>query len=429
MNDISPLNDKVSCTPAADRWLYGLLCLVTFLTAVTTGHNVFNNAWLIFGYEALFVVGFISSRGLDWFSTCSFPVRSFCFWLLVAWFASVTLSLVLSPYGLMMEWFAVTRYFQTLFHIVFFLCLRSFLASFKGSVSSLFLSISTSVFVLALIFIMAWQGVDASEELPRTFWFREPPLNAHIRITGFLVAAATAALAPFLISKAKTKAGQIGLYTVGLGVWGLMFWCSGRGSILSAVLVCAALAVLLMLKKQPVGRFLITTILLAAGGILLAELFKVFDWNGLFQATSRTAEAGGDIYKLATGRPKLWGHVMESVSAENAYVFGLGPQGYCYMSNRTFGFQPHNLFLQFLAEWGIIGSALFIAMLVFGFIQGLKEQVFNATGRLSVAAIAAGAIIVSLGLHSLVDGIFYHAQSSFYLAIAFAVWMVPAKKD
>ena len=97
------------------------------------------------------------------------------------------------------------------------------------------------------------------------------------------------------------------------------------------------------------------------------------------------------------------------------------------MPNRTFAFQPHNLFFQFLAEWGILGSALFIALLIMGFFQGLKEHVFSTTGRLSISAIAAGAIIVSLGLHSLVDGIFYHAQSSFYLAIAFAVWIVPTK--
>jgi hypothetical protein len=94
MNDILPVKDQISRPTTKDHWLFVLLCLVSFLAAVTTGRNVFNNAWLILGYEALFVVGFIGSRGADWFAARSFPVRSLCFLLLVALFSSVTQSLV-----------------------------------------------------------------------------------------------------------------------------------------------------------------------------------------------------------------------------------------------------------------------------------------------------------------------------------------------
>ncbi len=407
------------------RWLFLLLCVVVFLTAITTGHNVFSNAWLIFWYEALFVVGFLISRATRGEGGNLFPIKSVGFWLLVAWFGSVTLSLVNSPYGLMEEWFAVQRYFQSLFHVLFFLCARNFLLSYRGSLSPLFLSLSASVAVLALGFIGSWFALDVPLESDSKQWFRHPPFNAHIRITGFLVAAASAGIAPYLAEKAKTKAGQLGLYFCSLAIWGLMFWSGGRGSILSALIVYMAVAVLLKIKGRPLSRFLITALLLVVGGIVLAEIFKVFCWNGVFQATSRTVEAGGDVYKLATGRPKLWGQVLESIGKSSAWVFGLGPQGYCYMPNRTFGFQPHNLFFQFLAEWGIVGGVLFLSMLAYGFFHGLMNHVVR--GRFSVPVVAAGAIIVSLGLHSLVDGIFYHAQSSFYMALAFAVWMVPQK--
>ena len=119
---------------------------------------------------------------------------------------------------------------------------------------------------------------------------------------------------------------------------------------------------------------------------------------------------------------------MESLRSTNSYTFGLGPQGYCYMPNRTFAFQPHNLFFQFLAEWGVIGTLLFFSLLSYGFIKGVKSHVFTITKELNIPALAAGAIIISLGAHSLVDGIFYHAQSSFYIALAFAVWIAPQKK-
>ena len=249
MNDV-PLSKREGFF-SGGRWLFTLLCLVVFLAAITTGHNVFRNAWLIFWYEALFVVGFLVFRVSGGLSGNLFPKKSVGFWLLVAWFGSVTLSLVLSPYGLMEEWFAVQRYFQSLFHVFFFLCARSFLVSYRGSLSPLFISLSASVAVLALGFIGSWFALEVPLEYDSKQWFRHPPFNAHIRIAGFLVAAASAGIAPYLAEKAKTTMGQFGLYSCGLAIWGLMFWSGGRGSILSAFIVYMAVAVLLKIKGRP----------------------------------------------------------------------------------------------------------------------------------------------------------------------------------
>lgn len=411
--------------------LFVLLCLVAFLSAITTGHNVFKNAWLIFWYEALFVGGYfllfkagelLSERRL-------FPQRKTAgFWLLVAWFVSVTLSLLNSPYGLMTEWFAVSRYFQTLFHVVFFLCLLDFLPRYRGSLSPLMLSISISVFVLAFIFIGAWMMLDPSQEMGRYFWFRQPPQNAHIRITGFIITVASVIFAPYFFYKEDSRGKLASLVFVSSVVSGFLFWSGGRGAMLSVWITYFSIFLVLVIKKQPVKKVLLVILVLSIGGVFLAELFKVFSWNGVFQATARSVDAGGDIYKLSTGRPKLWGWVLESLNATGSYAFGLGSQGYCYMPNRTFAFQPHNLIFQFLAEWGIVGSIIFLLMLMSGFVRGFKTHVILATGRISAPAMAAGALVFALGVHSLVDGIFYHAQSSFYMAIAFAVWMVPQKK-
>ena len=409
------------------HWLFAVLCLVTFLAAITTGHNVFKNAWLIFGYEAIFVVGFLVLSLMQKESEKLFYPKSIGFWLLVGWFISVTLSLINSPYGLMAEWFAVSRYFQTLFHLVFFLCLFNFLSRYQGSLTPLILSVPLSVFVLAFIFIGSWIALDSSQEFGRYFWFRLPPQNAHIRITGFLITTGAALLFPFYIYREKSKLRLGALVAVSWVIWGFMFWCGGRGVMVSVCGAFIVLLVVLIAKKQPVKKFLIIVLVLFVGGVVLAELLKVFPWNGIFQATSRTVAAGGDVYKLATGRPKLWGQVLESLRVTGSWMFGLGSQGYCYMPNRTFAFQPHNLIFQFLAEWGIVGTILFVALLVMGFVRGLKVHIFGVVEKLSLPIMAAGAVIVSLGLHSLVDGIFYHAQSSLYMAIAFAVWMAPRK--
>lgn len=324
----------------------------------------------------------------------------------------------------MMEWFAVQRYLQTVFHIIFFLCLKDFFSLYQGSIKPLFIAFVASVAVLACGFVGSWFALAEPLASDSKQWFRHPPFNAHIRITGFLVASGTVALAPFFAEKIKHKALVAFYYVTGLLIWGLMFWAGGRGSILSVVCVCAAIAVVLKLKGQPIRHYLIATGVFVVGGMILAELFQVFYWNGIFQAAERTMAAGGNPYKMTTGRITFCGWVVETLNNEKSWLFGLGSQGYCFMPNRTFAFQPHNLFFQFLAEWGVVGGVLFMALIGYGFISGAKQNLVKNMKKLSVSKLAALGIILSLGIHSLVDGIFYHAQPSMHLAIAFAVWMV-----
>lgn len=89
------------------------------------------------------------------------------------------------------------------------------------------------------------------------------------------------------------------------------------------------------------------------------------------------------------------------------------------------GVQPHNVFMQFLVEWGVVGTGLFLYLLIRTFIKGFKLQVLNNPGTYNIFTISAGAVILSLSAHALVDGTYYHPQPSVYLAIAFAIWIVP----
>ena len=60
------------------------------------------------------------------------------------------------------------------------------------------------------------------------------------------------------------------------------------------------------------------------------------------------------------------------------FAFGLGPQGYWYMPNRIRGIQPHNSFLQFVLEWGVVGSAIFLFLLARAFFRGLAVHIIRA---------------------------------------------------
>ena len=91
---------------------------------------------------------------------------------------------------------------------------------------------------------------------------------------------------------------------------------------------------------------------------------------------------------------------------------------------KEFAVQPYNILLEFLIEWGTIGAG-FLYLLIRAFIKGLKLHVLNNLDNSNTLALSAGAAIISFSLHSLVDGSYYHPQPSFYLAIAFTIWIIP----
>ena len=150
---------------------------------------------------------------------------------------------------------------------------------------------------------------------------------------------------------------------------------------------------------------------------LLAENLSVFDWNGITQSVSRTIEADG-MASITTGRTPIYSWVFESL--EGHWLFGLGPQGFWHMPNRAYGVQTHNMLLQFLVEWGLLGAAIFMLLLlragasILGTLKNKNEVV-------SASFFSSLAVLVSLSIHGLVSGTFYYSQPSFYLALCFAI--------
>ena len=110
-------------------------------------------------------------------------------------------------------------------------------------------------------------------------------------------------------------------------------------------------------------------------------------------------------------------------------LFGLGPQGYLLMPNHIFGVHPHNIIVQFVVEWGVSGTVLFLFLLIKGFWVGLKRNVLETGKSINKYKLVAGAVITTLSIHALFDGTYYHPQPSIYLAIAFAIWITPSYED
>ena len=129
-----------------------------------------------------------------------------------------------------------------------------------------------------------------------------------------------------------------------------------------------------------------------------------FTGMGLESAVVRTANATS-IEGISSARSYFWSVVWEQV--KNSPWIGHGADAYQYIQPRLHGAQPHNVVLQWLYEYGIVGTLplclLLVAALAAGFRRHPPAEEQNRSFQLWAAAAVAGA--AGFGLF---DGAFYH---------------------
>ena len=96
------------------------------------------------------------------------------------------------------------------------------------------------------------------------------------------------------------------------------------------------------------------------------------------------------------------------------------------MPTKGWGNHPHSIVVQFVVDWGVLGTVCLLSLLGlmcrtgYARLRG-EEDVVRRTLRV-VALATIGAYLV----HSLVDGLFYHPLPLLFLSIMFAVVLLPS---
>ena len=345
--------------------------------------------------------------------------------IFVLWLTSITVSLIFSPLSLIHEPRAIGRYCQTISHLFTFIFLWDYLKRYKPNLKKILFIIPLTTVVIALVFLVHnFTMFTLIEDIHTINYgkilFQDPPYNSHIRHTGYQASAGLGVLWVFNITKQRQNFYTLLIILATVITCTFVIWLGGRGAILSVISSFILIFVVLLFQNSNTKYFLTTVSLIFLLSIVIAELLSVYQWNGLFNPLHRSLTSDS-INSLSSGRVKIWATCWESI--KNNPFWGLGSQGYYYMPNRIFGVQPHNAFIQFLVEWGIIGTSLFIFLIFSGFLAGVRFHLRNRNEIISQQALIALAIITTLTIHSIVDGTYYHPQPTFYLVIAFAVWL------
>lgn len=399
-----------------------VLCYFAFRIVSVTGGDSFTNAILIMELEYVVIVLYLLIlREFPPFFRIIQENRLVSL-LLFLWMLSVTYSFLSWPLAPLQEsaaYYVQQRYFQTITHVIFFIFIWDFFNRYRPPLKWLIYTIAASSLFVMGYFLKDWiSGADLVGDI----WPARPPLNSNKNHTGYQVEAAIAFFLSMVIFNVTINLKSTINIFVWVILWAFLFWLGGRGAAISLVGAMFAVWVALYLKNLNSKQFAWLVVFVLAVAIVISEWLSVFPWSGILYRMSLVVQADS-IREASYDRLDIWEATWASLK-DNLF-FGLGPQGYFFMQTHDQGVQPHNVFMQFLVEWGVVGAGLFLYLLTRTFIKGFKLQVLNNLDTYNIFAISAGAVILSLSTHALIDGTYYHPQPSVYLAIAFAIWIVP----
>jgi O-antigen ligase len=217
-----------------------------------------------------------------------------------------------------------------------------------------------------------------------------------VRLVGHYAAPA-AGLAAGMMAVSRTPARWGIAFTVATLALALALWTGSRAALIGvgAGLVAGLLFAPSMRRPRAWGG-------LAAGLVVAWLAVSSLPAPAPNMGAVRIVASTVQSTDRTTGRTQLWAHVAKAVAKRP--VFGHGEGQMYYVARFSNSFHPHNVILQVLLAWGIVGLACVLTLTLY-FARESIRIVRSGSEELVPPFIA----IVTLAVPSLVDGSLIHA--------------------
>ncbi|HJP68809.1 MAG TPA: O-antigen ligase family protein [Sphingomicrobium sp.] len=195
-------------------------------------------------------------------------------------------------------------------------------------------------------------------------------------------------------------------------MFALACWSGSRGALLAAfVTLISACLFVRRFRTFRAGLISIVSLVLGAGtSLLLPSPELVF---GVPRMLSSIESPGLD--DLTSGRFRMWEGAWHAFLQRPFLGYGEGQFGHVVPQVQAIYLQPHNLVLQLLFQWGLIGTV------IVGFLAILAARHIHSTGLADeTRALPSILVLVGLSAYSFYDGSLFHAYPSMMFAFALA---------
>lgn len=180
----------------------------------------------------------------------------------------------------------------------------------------------------------------------------------------------------------------------------MIFWSGSRGAVF-ATLVAMAVSLLLF----PVARKPAVWLSFVASALFGAGIAYLLGSPDQLVGVTRISEVGD------TGRLHLWRLTADLISERPWFGYGEGQT--LYLVHIPWTMHPHNIVLQILLAWGIVGLAL-VGVLAW---RAAREVFLRVEERTLPLVVAIG----TLALYSLIDGAIYNVHTAAVFAACLGV--------
>ena len=340
--------------------------------------------------------------------------------ILILFIISITLSFILSPskiYQFAFQWLRI-RYLDTISDIFLFIFLYLYFKDKKINYNNLTKAIilpGVAFSIFSIFTIIFNQGLSNIDE--KILFFDGK------RMVGMLITFLTVFYLGCLHSIFKQKNIQnIVILTI---LMTLAILLMGRGTFFAILVTYSFMCIILFINKKKFKNEFLIFVFSICISIFISKIVFPISSSGDFVFRSN------DTLLLTSDRVNLWkyGYI---IFLENPY-FGKGPGGFAiaayndFYSQKSYGDllitnnfthnHPHNFIIQFVVEWGIIGTSLIFILLISLAIKSLKYFFKFKKYNLLMSGIS----IIGLTSHGLVDGTLFHATFTFYFVLSLSI--------
>ena len=401
-----------------DNILFVLISIVIF---ITTGDFIEDYKKLIF---LKLIIIFLISFKINFFEEIKQIIKKNqkVSMVLILLIISITISFIISPskvYHFAFQWLRI-RYLDSISDIFLFIFLYLYFKDRNINYYNLIKAIIIPGIVFSIFVIYAFVSNQGLSDTNREIIFFDGRRMVGMLIT-FLIVFHLGCMHSILKQK---NLQNIFILTI---LMTLAILLMGRGTMVAVLATYSFMCIILLINKKNFRNEFLIFVFSIFTSILLSQI--------IFSITSSSSD--DFVYRssyhllLTFDRINLWkyGYL---IFIENPY-FGKGPGGFAIAAYNDFYAQksygnllitdnfthnhPHNFIIQFMVEWGIIGTLLVFILLTSLAIKSLKYFFKFKKYNLLISGLS----IIGLATHGLVDGALYHATFTFYFVLFLSI--------
>ena len=391
---------------------------IVFITPLITTYNDQQNINRILTLQIIFIFLLLFQKKFLNLIINSIKNNQKTVIILSLFLISITISYVGSP-GKIEDWgfeFVRHKYLQSVIYFLFFITTYIYLNKYQLN----FKYLKKVIIISALLFVLITYTryfFEVNSEIYNLLSF-----FSTIRSPGYVLTSLISLFIGFVLIKNSKNLNFTDIAVLSTLI-SLVYFFGGRGNLISIIIACIISIIYQRIIKENINILISTYLTSFVLGLIILEIFKfLYSLNSDITVQSHTLLRSNFLDRIEVWVASL------NLLKENVF-FGQGPNILILLQanglleignwskNNMMVSHPHNFLIQFLIEWGLIGTLLILFLMTKNMLKGIiilikKQNKYLIIPVLNVAGLTA---------HGMVDGTYIHPVTVTFLLISNAM--------